>query len=165
MRLKALIPNHPQLDIAIIHQESPTSFMLYKFSRNHDHGFDSWYPNLHSAKYQCEQDYGIGEDEWEQISDVLPGALPQFENPMVAVTNELGIAIDFISYDEALSRGIVPPKPIKINIVDDPELIAEVRKFLDQNDSLRAIRVYVTRTGCNILTAQRAIKYLRENNS
>lgn len=160
MRLKALIPNHETLDIAIIHQASPTSFFLYIISADHQHGFDDWAPDLDSVKFNCKQEYHIDEDAWEQIPDVLPGALEQFEEPTVGVRDETG-KLNFIPYDVALKQGIVPPKPFKVEIVDDSELIDEVLDWLIKNNPLRAMQAYMRGTGCDLMTAKQAIHQLR----
>ncbi|MEL6271114.1 MAG: hypothetical protein AAFR22_14995, partial [Chloroflexota bacterium] len=126
MRLKATIPNHPQLDTAIIYEKSPYSYYVYVISDDHRHGFDTWFGDIESAKYHCESQYGVSPGTWEEIPDVLPGALPQFEVPTVGIRDETG-KMTFISYAEAQEREIVPPKPQQIQIVEDPELIANVR--------------------------------------
>ncbi len=161
MRLKAYIRNHPTLAIAIIHRDAEESYFLYTMSEDHQHGFDNWYPNLESAKHQALIDFQISEDAWIEIPDVLPGALPTFEEPMVGIRDELG-TFHTISYDEALRQGIVPPQKPSLEIADDPDLIAEVRSFLAKNDPLRAMQIYLQRTGCDLGTAKRVIEHLRE---
>ncbi|MBN1562869.1 MAG: hypothetical protein JXA10_03460 [Anaerolineae bacterium] len=165
MRLKASIKNHPTLDIAIIHQENEgEGYFLYVVSEDQNHGFDNWHPNLESAKYQAQMDYHIAADDWQKIPDVLPGALPTFEEPTVGIRDESG-GFHTIPYNEALKRGLVPPQEKPLEIIDDPELIAEVRSYLAKNNPLRAIQIYLNHARCDLLTAKRVIEHLRNTES
>ena len=56
------------------------------------------------------------------------GVLMHFEQPTVSFHDQAGI-IHFISYDEALQRGIVPVREVAVEIVDDPQLLKEVRSL------------------------------------
>lgn len=56
---------------------------------------------------------------------------------------------------------IVPPKPFKVDIVDDPELIDEVLDWLIKSNPLRAMQAYMRGTGCDLMTAKQAIHQLR----
>ena len=84
-----------------------------------------------------------------------------FEQPTVSFHDQAGI-IHFISYDEALQRGIVPVREVAVEIVDDPQLLKEVRSLLSRGKTLEAMQIYVRHTHCNLITAQQVIEQLKK---
>ncbi|HYF61595.1 MAG TPA: hypothetical protein VD886_02210 [Herpetosiphonaceae bacterium] len=81
MRLKAMLPDHPEYRKAMIHTEDRGSTYLFLFASagNVPCSADYWFVEQAGALEYAAETYGIAAEQWIEIADRQPGQQQDLE--------------------------------------------------------------------------------------